>query len=188
MTSLYRPRANAIFRAIALGVLVLVTIVIVAPMVYIRMPYASGEGDAVPQPIEFDHRHHVRDDGIDCVYCHESVETDAFAGIPSTERCMGCHGQIWNTSPELEPLRASWRTKTPIHWRRVNVLPSYVYFHHGVHVSAGIACTQCHGAIQDMPRVVRAQTLSMKFCLDCHRQRQGTRAITRLTSCSTCHR
>ena len=188
MAALYGPRASTIFRAIALTVLGMITVAIVAPMVYIRMPYASGEGDAIPQPIEFDHRHHVRDDGIDCVYCHETVETGAFAGIPSTERCMGCHGQIWNTSPELEPLRASWRDKTPLHWQRVNALPSYVYFHHVVHVSAGIECARCHGEVKDMARVVRAQSLSMKFCLDCHRERQGNRAITRLTTCSTCHR
>lgn len=188
MATLYPPGANTIFRAIALGVLVLVGVAIVAPMVYIRMPYAAGEADAIAQPIEFDHRHHVRDDGIDCVYCHETVETEAFAGIPSTERCMGCHGQIWNTSPELEPLRASWRTKIPIRWKRVNAVPAYVYFHHGVHVQAGIDCARCHGEVRNMARVERAHNLSMKFCLDCHRERQGSRAITRLTTCSTCHR
>ena len=157
-------------------------------MVYIRTPYASGIGDAVEQPVQFDHRHHVRDDGIDCVYCHDTVETEAYAGIPSTERCMGCHGQVWPDSPELAPVRDSWRTKQPIHWRRVNSVPSYVYFHHGVHVQAGVACAECHGDVGGMARVTRAHDLSMNFCLDCHRRRQGGREVTRLTTCSACHR
>jgi hypothetical protein len=142
----------------------------------------------VVQPVEFDHRHHVRDDGIDCVYCHDSVETEAFAGMPSTERCMGCHGQVWTESPELDPVRASWRSGQPLRWRRVNSVPAYVYFHHGVHVQAGVACAECHGAVEDMPRITRAHNLTMSFCLDCHRRTQGSRAITRLTTCSACHR
>jgi hypothetical protein len=157
-------------------------------MIFIRMPYASGRSDAVEQPIAFDHRHHVRDDGIDCVYCHDTVETEASAGMPPTERCMGCHSQIWRESPKLEPLRASWRTKTPLRWRRINAVPAYVYFHHGVHVQRGIACDACHGDVSGMPRVVRVRDLSMSFCLDCHRREQGSRAITRLTTCSACHR
>ena len=188
VASLYPPRANAIYRAAAAAVGLVITVVIVAPMIYIRLPYAAGVADAVPQPVEFDHRHHVRDDGIDCVYCHETVETEAFAGIPSTEKCMGCHGQVWPDSPQLAPVRESWKTHTPIHWRRVNSVPEYVYFHHGVHVSAGIACAQCHGNVQDMPRVQRAHDLTMKFCLDCHRRQQGSRDITRLTTCTACHR
>jgi len=157
-------------------------------MIYVRLPYAGGVGDAVAQPVEFDHRHHVRDDGIDCVYCHDTVETEAFAGIPSTERCMGCHAQIWPDSPETAPLRASWRSGVPLRWRRVNSVPAHVYFPHGVHVAAGEACRECHGAVEDMARVVRAHNLTMDFCLDCHRRRQGSRAITRLTTCSACHR
>ena len=156
-------------------------------MVMIRTPYAGGVGDPVRQPVEFDHRHHVRDDGIDCVYCHDSVETEAFAGIPSVERCMGCHSQVWPDSPALAPLRESWRTGVPLRWKRVSSVPSYVYFHHGVHVQAGVSCHKCHGAVEDMPRVVRKHNLTMDFCLDCHRQRQGSRAITRLTTCSACH-
>lgn len=157
-------------------------------MIYIRLPYAGDVGEAVPQPIEFDHRHHVRDDGIDCVYCHETVETQAFAGIPSTQRCMGCHGQIWPNSPQLAPLRRSWETGTPIRWRRVNALPAFVYFHHGVHIQAGIACAKCHGDVANMARVSRQHNLTMDFCVGCHRKRQGGNAITRLTTCTACHR
>jgi len=157
-------------------------------MIYIRTGYASGQDDPVEQPVEFDHRHHVRDNGIDCVYCHTSVETDAFAGIPSTERCMGCHAQVWPDSPETAPLRASWEKHEPLHWKRINALPDYVYFHHGVHVQAGIECARCHGEVRDMPRVTRAHDLTMRFCMDCHRAEQNSRAITHLTTCTTCHR
>jgi hypothetical protein len=186
--ALYPPRANGIYRAVIAGLLVAVTAAIVAPMVYIRTRYAGGQTDPVQQPIEFDHRHHARDDGIDCVYCHTTVETEKAAGIPSTERCMGCHGQIWPESPKLKPLRDSWMTGIPIRWKRVNAVPGYVYFHHGVHVQAGLACAQCHGHVEDMPRVVRVHDLSMRFCMDCHRKTQGSRAITQLTNCTTCHR
>jgi hypothetical protein len=186
--SLFTPRANAIYRGTALAVGVGAITLICAPMIYIRTDYAGGVDDPVAQPIEFDHRHHVRDDGITCVYCHDTVETEAFAGLPSTERCMGCHGQVWPDSPETAPLRASWENHTPIRWKRVNALPSHVYFHHGVHIQAGVACARCHGEVEDMPRVVRKHNLTMKFCLDCHRQTQDSRAITHLTTCTTCHR
>ena len=186
--ALFTPTASAVYRGVAIGAVVAVGVAICAPMIYIRTGYASGEGDPVAQPIEFDHRHHVRDDGIDCVYCHSTVETEAYAGIPSTERCMGCHGQVWPDSPETAPLRASWETHTPIRWKRINALPDYVYFHHGVHVQAGVACASCHGDVRNMARVSKAHDLSMKFCLDCHRTTQDSRAITHLTTCTTCHR
>jgi len=188
VAALFAPSANAVFRAAAIAVAGFGLVAIAAPMVFIRTPYASGVADPVQQPVELDHRHHVRDDGIDCVYCHQTVETDAFAGIPSTELCMGCHGQIWPDSPEIEPVRASFWTRTPLRWRRVNSVPAHVYFHHGVHVQAGVQCAECHGAVEDMARVVRVHDLTMDFCLDCHRRRQGGRAITRLTTCSACHR
>jgi hypothetical protein len=158
------------------------------PMLYIRMPYAAAVDVPVEQPIAFDHRHHVRDDGIDCVYCHETVETSASAGFPTTERCMGCHAQIWADSPKLAPVRASWATGVPIRWKRVDSLPDFVYFHHGVHEAVNIPCSRCHGRVEDMPRVRRVHRMTMNFCLDCHRDRVGTRAITRITTCSACHR
>jgi hypothetical protein len=188
VAALFPPAANAIYRAALIAVFLLANAAIWLPMIWIRTSYASGGGDDVAQPIEFDHRHHARDDGIDCVYCHSGAETDAYAGLPSTERCMGCHAQIWPDSPELAPLRASWQTHEPIRWKRVNALPGYVYFHHGVHVHAGVACAECHGDVQDMARVSRVNSLSMHFCLECHRRENHGRAITRLTSCTTCHR
>lgn len=188
VAALFPPAANGLYRAALLLIFVLLNAVIWLPMIWIRTSYASHGNDQIEQPIEFDHRHHVRDDGIDCVYCHDTVETEAFAGIPSTERCMGCHGQVWPDSPELAPLHRSWETHQPIHWKRVNALPGYVYFHHGVHIQAGIQCARCHGEIRDMARVSRVHNLTMDFCVSCHRQQQHGRQISHLTSCTTCHR
>jgi len=188
VAALFSPAASTLYRVSLAAFVVFVATLVSAPMIYIRVPYAAEVGNPVPQPIEFDHRHHVRDDGIDCVYCHETVETEAFAGIPSTRRCMGCHGQVWPESPELAALRASYMTGVPIRWKRVNAEPGYVYFNHGVHIQAGVACARCHGDVANMARVARRHDLSMRFCLDCHRATQGSRAITHLTTCTACHR
>ena len=186
--ALFTPTASAVYRGVVIGAVVGLIAIVCAPMIYIRTGYASGQGDPIAQPSEFDHRHHVRDDGIDCVYCHTTVETEAYAGIPSTERCMGCHGQVWPDSPETAPLRRSWETHTPIRWKRVNALPDYVYFHHGAHIQAGSTCDRGHGDVRNEARVTRAHDLSMRFCLECHRDTQGSRAITHHTTCTTCHR
>jgi hypothetical protein len=188
MPALFPPGANAVYRlALAAGLFGLAA-AICLPMIFIRTPYAANVDDAIAQPIAFDHRHHARDDGIDCVYCHQSVETQAAAGMPSSERCMGCHAQIWPDSSELAPLRETWRTGEPIRWKRVNAVPDFVYFHHGVHVQAGVACARCHGDIANMPRVRRVHRMTMDFCLECHRERSGGRAISRITTCTACHR
>lgn len=188
MAALFPPWSNTVFRAALALIAIGATGAVCAPMIWIRTPYAADQGDAIEQPVEFDHRHHVRDDGIDCVYCHETVETGASAGLPSTAKCMGCHVQVWPDSPRLARVRASWTSGTPLRWKRVNALPSHVYFHHGVHVHAGVPCARCHGDVGDMPRVSRQAPLTMNWCLDCHRRRSGGRAITRLTTCSACHR
>jgi Cytochrome c7 and related cytochrome c len=188
MAALFPPWTNAVYRAAIVAIAVGAAAAIAAPMIFVRTSYASGEGDAVEQPVEFDHRHHVRDDGIDCIYCHQTVETQAAAGMPATATCMGCHDQIWPDSPRLAAVRRSWLARTPLRWRRVNAVPDHVYFHHGVHIHAGVACARCHGAIEDMPRVARHASLTMDFCLDCHRAMSGGRAITRITTCTACHR
>jgi hypothetical protein len=187
--ALFSPRASTAYR-LALGVgTFAAAALLAAPCVYIRTPYAAGVAEPIRQPLAFDHRHHVRDEGIACVYCHATVEREANAGLPPTARCMGCHAQIWPDSPELAPLRESWRTGTPIAWRRVDALPQYVYFHHGVHIAAGVACASCHGDVANEARVELGHKWQMDFCLDCHKREQGdSRAITRLTTCSTCHR
>ena len=188
MSALFPPWSNAIYRVALVAIAIVVLVAICTPMIYIRTPYAADLGDQVLQPVDFDHRHHVRDDGIDCVYCHDGVETEASAGLPSTTRCMGCHVQVWPDSPKLALVRASWARHEPLRWKRVNALPDYVYFHHGVHIHAHIPCARCHGLVEDMTRIERAATLTMDFCLDCHRRESGGRAIARLTTCTACHR
>ena len=121
------------------------------------------------QPIPFSHAHHVGGLGIDCRYCHTSVETSSFAGIPPTKTCMNCHSQIWSTSPTLEPVRESFRTGVSIQWTRVNDLPDYVYFNHSIHVNKGIGCESCHGRVDRMPLTWQENSLQMDWCLDCHR-------------------
>jgi hypothetical protein len=179
----------------ALGAIVLAGVI--APLICVRTPYATAQFAPVVQPVAFDHRHHVRDDGIDCLYCHPGAETSAVAGVPTTELCMGCHGQVWPDSPQLAPVRASWESGVAIGWRRVHDLPDHVYFHHGVHVRAGIDCARCHGRVELMARVERVAPLTMGWCLDCHRSPPGLsdpnlrdpgRRITRITTCSACHR
>ena len=121
------------------------------------------------QPVPFSHRHHAGELGIDCRYCHTSVEKSSFAGVPPTQTCMTCHSQIWTNSSMLEPVRASYRTDKSLAWTRVNALPDFVYFDHSIHVAKGIGCTTCHGPIAEMPLTYRAGTLYMSWCLDCHR-------------------
>jgi len=128
------------------------------------------EADVVrEQPIQFSHKHHVEDDGIDCRYCHTSVEQSAFAGIPPTKTCMNCHSQIFAASPYLEPIRESFRTGKPIEWTRVHKLPEFVYFDHSIHVNKGVGCASCHGQVDRMPLVRQVASLQMEWCLDCHR-------------------
>ena len=118
----------------------------------------------------FSHRHHAGELGIDCRYCHTSVEKSSFAGLPPTQTCMTCHSQIWTNASMLEPVRASYRDDKSLEWTRVNALPDFVYFDHSIHVAKGVGCTTCHGPIAEMPLTYRAGTLYMSWCLDCHRQ------------------
>lgn len=175
-------------------------------------------GVAVEQPIPFSHKHHVGDIGLDCRYCHTSVETSRSAGMPSSGTCMTCHAQLFTQAPALEPLHASVRNGQPIAWKRVHDLPDFVYFDHSIHVNKGVACVTCHGRVDRMPIMLRQQALNMEWCLDCHRapqQRIGPRedvfkmqdvpvpsmrdveqlrrifdldTSARMTDCSTCHR
>lgn len=135
-----------------------------------RSPYMTGVNVALSQPVPFSHKHHVEAMGIDCRYCHTSVEDSSFAGIPSTKICMTCHSQIWATSPMLEPVRESFRTDQPVRWVRVHDLPDFVYFNHSIHVKKGIACETCHGRVDQMPLVWQEKSLQMEWCLECHRQ------------------
>ena len=136
-------------------------------------PYATNAAAPVAQPVPFSHQHHVAGLGIDCRYCHTSVETSAFAGIPPTETCMTCHSQIWRDAPVLQPVRDSWTSGARLHWTRVNDLPDYVYFNHSIHVNKGVACVSCHGRVDRMPLMQKAHTLYMRWCLDCHLAPEG---------------
>ena len=134
-----------------------------------RSPYVTQAYMAKDQPVQFSHKHHVGDDGIDCRYCHTSVETAASAGIPPTKTCMNCHSQLFADSQYLEPVRESWRTGSPIQWTRVHDLPDFVYFNHSIHVNKGIGCSSCHGRVDLMPQTWQESSLQMEWCLQCHR-------------------
>ena len=131
--------------------------------------YNTNEDVHVEQPIQFSHAHHVGGVGIDCRYCHTSVEEAAFANIPPTKTCMNCHSQVWNTAPILEPVRASFRDNKPLNWTRVNDLPDFVYFNHSIHIKQGVGCDTCHGPVDRMPLMLQEASLQMSWCLDCHR-------------------
>jgi len=133
-------------------------------------PYYTDVNVAREQPVPFSHKHHVGELGIDCRYCHTSVEKSSFAGLPPTQTCMSCHSQIWTNAAMLEPVRASYRDDKSLSWTRVNALPDFVYFDHSIHVAKGVGCTTCHGPIAEMPLTWRANSLYMEWCLNCHRQ------------------
>jgi hypothetical protein len=135
----------------------------------VRSSYATNTGIARTQPIQFSHAHHVSGLGIDCRYCHGSVEDSSFAGIPPTKTCMNCHSQIWVGSSMLEPVRESYRTGKSIEWQRVHKLADFVYFDHSIHISKGVGCVTCHGRVDQMQAISQKGTLLMEWCLDCHR-------------------
>jgi hypothetical protein len=128
--------------------------------------------EPVNQPVPFSHKHHVDDDGIDCRFCHASVETSAFAGMPPIATCMTCHSQLFSDAPMLKPVRDSWKSGVPLQWNRVYQLPDFVYFNHSIHIAKGVGCVSCHGRIDQMPLTRRVASLSMAWCLDCHRDPQ----------------
>lgn len=134
-----------------------------------RSPYMTGAFIARDQPVQFSHKHHVGDDGIDCRYCHTTVETAASAGIPPTKTCMNCHSQLFSNTQYLEIVRASWRDNQPLKWTRVHDLPDFAYFNHSIHVNKGVGCATCHGRVDDMPLMWNVASLQMEWCLACHR-------------------
>ncbi len=134
-----------------------------------RSPYVTYAGIARPQPAPFSHEHHVAAIGIDCRYCHTSVETSGFAGIPPTKTCMNCHSQIWTNAPMLEPVRESFRSGKSLVWNRVNDLPDFVYFDHSIHINKGVGCNTCHGPVDRMPLMYNYASLQMEWCIECHR-------------------
>jgi hypothetical protein len=169
MSALFPRWSNTAFRLSLVAIAGVALAGVAGAMVYVRTPWNTGVADAVDQPVQFDHRHHVIDDGIDCIYCHVGAESSDYAGVPATDVCMGCHAQIWNESPLLETVRRSYFSGQAVPWNRVHDLPDFVYFNHAVHVQRGIGCVACHGRVDRMARVYETRALSMGFCLDCHR-------------------
>jgi Cytochrome c7 and related cytochrome c len=169
MAQIFHRSANTLARLSIIAVVVIVSLVLWAGLEIQRSPYTTWMGVAQAQPVPFSHQHHNGGDGIDCRYCHTSVDKSSFAGIPPTKTCMNCHSQIWTNAPMLEPVRESWRTGRSLVWTRVNYLPDYVYFNHSIHVAKGVGCASCHGPVNKMPLMYEAYSLRMEWCLNCHR-------------------
>ncbi len=134
-----------------------------------RSPWVTRQGQRADQPVPFSHKHHVQGLGLQCQYCHTTVEKSSYAGIPPTKTCMNCHAQIWTNAQLLEPVRSSWATGQSIVWTKVHDLPDFVYFSHEIHVNKGLGCATCHGRVDQMPLMYAQNTLQMEWCLDCHR-------------------
>ena len=216
MPQIFPKSANAWSKASIFMVLGLVLTLGWTIMVLQRSDFVTAAGTFVDQPVQFSHQHHVGGIGIDCRYCHNSVEVAATASIPPTKTCINCHSQIWSTSPYLEPVRASFRDDKPLQWTRVHDLPDFVYFNHSIHVKKGVGCETCHGRVDKMPLMRQQNSLQMEWCLDCHRnpaqyvrpraevftmgyvpavaqaelgpQLVAEYKIQSLTNCSVCHR
>ena len=216
MTQLFTRRASRLFRVSLLVLPLLVGAIFGGLYFYLRSDAAWNVGVPAPQPIPFRHDLHAGELGLDCRYCHTSVENAASAGMPSAQTCMTCHSQIWTGLAALEPLRTSVAFDTPLEWTSVHKLPGHAFFHHGIHVTKGVACQTCHGRVDQMAETVKTETLSMGWCLDCHRnpgaQLNGPDSVfsmidtastalssqelmalhdvvvDNLTDCSTCHR
>lgn len=178
-------------------------------------PKTLNAGYSPTQPVPFSHALHAGELGLDCRYCHTTVEKAAFAAVPPTSTCMNCHALIKTASPRLTKLREAFATGQPMRWQKIHDLPDYAYFNHASHVTRGIGCKSCHGRIDQMEQVWQQEPLSMGWCLDCHRapekhlrplseitnmaweadnqEELGLRlkneyGIKTRTDCSTCHR
>jgi hypothetical protein len=169
MSQIFPKSSNAIARMSLVGVLTLVTVAAWILWVLMRSSWVTKQEETVEQPVQFSHAHHVGGEGLDCRYCHTSVEKSSFAGIPPTKTCMNCHSVLWTNAPILEPIRASLRNDTPLTWIRVNDLPDFVYFNHQIHIHQGVGCVTCHGPVDKMALMYQARSLQMEWCLDCHR-------------------
>jgi hypothetical protein len=169
MPPIFPPRSNTFARAsIVVGLLVLALLVGLLVW-WLHSPTFNMVGVTVPQPVPFPHSFHISIVGLDCRYCHDSVEKSSFAGMPPTETCMSCHSQVALNNAKLQPVRDSWATGQPIQWNRVNKVPDYVYFDHHIHIAKGVGCESCHGRVDQMGTDVKANTFYMAWCLDCHR-------------------
>lgn len=169
MAQIFDRSSNALARAS----LVLTGLIVIALGVTLdqlqRSPWVTRQGQRPEQPVPFSHKHHVTGLGLQCQYCHVSVEKSSYAGIPPTKTCMNCHAQIWTNAALLQPVRDSWATGASLPWIKVHDLPDYVYFSHEIHVNKGLGCASCHGRVDQMPLMYAQNTLQMEWCLNCHR-------------------
>ena len=218
MSQIFHRSTNTLSKISILSAVFVAALLLGVFMIVDRAGYTTRKGITLTQPIPFSHEHHVAGLGIDCRYCHTSVEISATAGIPPTSTCYNCHQLIWKDSPMLEPVRASYKTGEPIRWTKVHDLPDFAYFNHSIHVAKGVGCSTCHGRVDQMEQVQQVQPLTMGWCLSCHRDpapylrppdqvfnmewtpppdqtAQGRKRVqdehiqvSRLTNCSTCHR
>jgi len=216
MAQIFHRSTNTIARLSIYGAVILIALLGYAVDVVNKTSYVTEVNNARPQPVPFSHKHHVGELGLDCRYCHTSVEVSSSAGMPPTETCMTCHSQIWTNSEMLAPVRASYTNSKSISWTRVNAVPDFVYFNHSIHVAKGVGCTTCHGPVGEMNITWRGQTLYMRWCLECHnaperflrprsevfdafyqapsnqltlgRELMKEYKVQKLTNCSTCHR
>jgi len=169
MPHVFSPKMNILAKAMILGGVFSLVVLLWAGLAFTRSSYGTGIGMARVQTVPFSHQHHAGVLGIDCRYCHTSVETSPFAGIPPTKTCMNCHSQIWVGSEMLQPVRESYRSDEPLRWQRVYNLPGFVYFDHSIHVQKGVGCSTCHGRVDEMPFTYQVPSLLMEWCLNCHR-------------------
>jgi hypothetical protein len=169
MAQIFHRSTNFISRFSVFSAIFLAALALAGVLGIARSPYATNQNVFREQPVQFSHKHHVGDDGIDCRYCHTGVETSAVAGIPPTKTCMNCHSVLFSTADYLEPVRESYRTDQSIQWVKVHRLADFVYFNHSIHISKGVGCSSCHGQVNQMPLVFQASPLLMAWCLDCHR-------------------
>ena len=169
MAQVFSPSSNTYVRVIVGSVVVLAGSALFGLYQFNTLSYVTRAFAAREQPVQFSHKHHNGQLGIDCRYCHTSVEDATFAGVPATQICMNCHSQIWKDAPILEPVRASYRTGESLEWTRVHDLPGFVYFNHAAHLAKGVGCASCHGDVTQMNLTYSVAPLSMGWCLDCHR-------------------
>lgn len=216
MPQFFSRTANSIIRLFLFGAAAALAVVLWGGFLIVRSPYETMQDVPRQQPVPFSHEHHVGGLGLDCRYCHTTVEKSSFANIPPTQVCMNCHSELWAVAPVLDPVRESYRTGRSIDWIRVNDLPEFVYFNHEIHVQKGMGCVTCHGPVEKMPLTWQGEPLTMQWCLNCHRHPEkyvrpedqvfnvayvsppdqmalGQRLVREyhiqsLTSCSTCHR
>ncbi len=166
---LFAPGADAVLRLVLWAIVLLIILGGLGTLAWSFGNYVGSVGVAPEQPVPFSHKHHSGELGLDCRNCHQQVEQQATAGLPQTYTCMTCHSQIWTGAAMLAPVRDSLANNEPLHWVRVNRLPDYVYFNHSIHITKGVGCSSCHGAVNEMQLTYAAQSFRMDFCLTCHR-------------------